>query len=85
MNEIEQLISNPRVRVRREGLVRFSDRYELDGRDPNGYTGITWPIGDEHDRPCGKLWPCSSALRHPGLFATDVGFFFAGLRFWCGG
>ncbi len=33
--------------------VRLNDRYELDGRDPNGYTGIAWSIGGVHDRP----WP----------------------------
>jgi deoxyribodipyrimidine photo-lyase len=33
--------------------VRLNDRYELDGRDPNGYTGIAWSIGGVHDR----AWP----------------------------
>lgn len=31
--------------------VYLNDRYELDGRDPNGYTGIAWAIGAKHDRP----------------------------------
>lgn len=31
--------------------VRLNDRYELDGRDPNGYAGIAWAIGGKHDRP----------------------------------
>jgi deoxyribodipyrimidine photo-lyase len=31
--------------------VYLNDRYELDGRDPNGYTGIAWSIGGVHDRP----------------------------------
>ena len=31
--------------------VRLNDRHELDGRDPNGYTGIAWAIGGKHDRP----------------------------------
>ncbi len=31
--------------------VYLNDRYELDGRDPNGYAGIAWPIGGVHDRP----------------------------------
>ncbi len=31
--------------------VRFNDKYELDGRDPNGYTGVAWAIGGKHDRP----------------------------------
>ena len=33
--------------------MRFNDRWELDGRDPNGYTGVAWAIGGKHDRP----WP----------------------------
>jgi deoxyribodipyrimidine photo-lyase len=33
--------------------VELNDRYELDGRDPNGYAGIAWCIGGLHDRP----WP----------------------------
>ena len=28
----------------------LNDRYELDGRDPNGYVGIAWSIGGVHDR-----------------------------------
>ncbi|HOD74500.1 MAG TPA: deoxyribodipyrimidine photo-lyase [Syntrophorhabdaceae bacterium] len=34
--------------------VCLNDRYELDGRDPNGYTGIAWSIGGVHDRPWGE-------------------------------
>lgn len=30
--------------------IQLNDRYELDGRDPNGYTGIAWSIGGVHDR-----------------------------------
>ena len=30
--------------------VYLNDRYELDGRDPNGYAGIAWAIGGVHDR-----------------------------------
>ncbi len=33
----------------------LNDKYELDGRDPNGYAGVAWCFG-QHDRP----WP-----RHP--------------------
>ncbi|MDD1756922.1 MAG: deoxyribodipyrimidine photo-lyase [Methanomassiliicoccales archaeon] len=33
--------------------IMLNDRYELDGRDPNGYTGIAWSIGGVHDR----AWP----------------------------
>jgi len=31
--------------------VILNDRYELDGRDPNGYAGIAWAIVGKHDRP----------------------------------
>lgn len=34
-----------------EKAIYLNDRYELDGRDPNGYTGIAWSIGGVHDRP----------------------------------
>ncbi len=33
--------------------VELNDRYEMDGRDPNGYAGVAWAIGGLHDRP----WP----------------------------
>ena len=34
-----------------ETAIELNDSYELDGRDPNGYTGIAWSIGGVHDRP----------------------------------
>ncbi len=34
-----------------EWAITLNDRYELDGRDPNGYTGILWSVGGLHDRP----------------------------------
>ena len=37
-----------------EDAMRFAiylnDKYSIDGRDPNGYTGIAWSIGGIHDR-----------------------------------
>lgn len=30
--------------------IYLNDRYELDGRDANGYTGCAWSIGGVHDR-----------------------------------
>lgn len=33
--------------------IFLNDKYELDGRDPNGYAGIAWSIAGAHDRP----WP----------------------------
>ena len=37
-----------------ETAIRLNDRYELDGRDPNGYAGIAWSIGGVHDRAWGE-------------------------------
>ncbi len=34
-----------------EWSVALNDRYQLDGRDPNGYAGIAWAIVGRHDRP----------------------------------
>lgn len=36
-----------------DAALLLNDRYELDGRDPNGYTGVAWAVGGKHDRP----WP----------------------------
>jgi deoxyribodipyrimidine photo-lyase len=33
-----------------EIAIYLNDKYSLDGRDPNGYTGIAWSIGGIHDR-----------------------------------
>jgi deoxyribodipyrimidine photo-lyase len=30
--------------------IYLNDKYQLDGRDPNGYTGCMWSIGGIHDR-----------------------------------
>lgn len=30
--------------------IYLNDTYALDGRDPNGYTGIAWSLGGVHDR-----------------------------------
>jgi deoxyribodipyrimidine photo-lyase len=38
-----------------ETALALNDKYELDGRDPNGFAGVAWCFG-KHDRP----WP-----RHP--------------------
>jgi len=31
--------------------VRLNDKYEMDGRDPNGYAGIAWSLVGKFDRP----------------------------------
>lgn len=34
--------------------LSLNDKWEMDGRDPNGYTGVAWAIGGKHDRPWGE-------------------------------
>ncbi len=41
---------SPSVAVAFQRAIRLNDRYELDGRDPNGYAGIAWAIVGKHDR-----------------------------------
>ncbi|MBP8303987.1 MAG: deoxyribodipyrimidine photo-lyase [Phycisphaerae bacterium] len=33
--------------------IHLNDKYELDGRDPNGYAGVAWCLG-QHDRAWGE-------------------------------
>jgi deoxyribodipyrimidine photo-lyase len=33
-----------------KSAIYLNDKYQLDGRDPNGYTGCAWSIGGIHDR-----------------------------------
>ena len=44
--------ASPRQAV--EIAIYLNDKYELDGRDPNGYAGIAWSIGGVHDRAWGE-------------------------------
>lgn len=45
-------------------LISMNDRYQLDGRDPNGYAGIAWCFG-KHDRPFGTF-PVTGNIRKLG-------------------
>jgi deoxyribodipyrimidine photo-lyase len=47
-----------------EIAVRLNDRYQLDGRDPNGYTGVAWAIGAKHDRPWAPARPVFGMIRY---------------------
>jgi hypothetical protein len=35
-------------------VIGLNDRYEIDGRDPNGYAGAAWSVGSVHDRAWGE-------------------------------
>ncbi|GAC1563577.1 MAG: deoxyribodipyrimidine photo-lyase [Ktedonobacteraceae bacterium] len=47
--------------------VYLNDKYELDGRDANGYTGIAWAIGGKHDRPWAPERPIFGLVRYMAL------------------
>lgn len=46
-----------------EAALRLNDRYELDGRDPNGFAGVAWAVGGKHDRPWPPRKPVLGLLR----------------------
>jgi deoxyribodipyrimidine photo-lyase len=50
--------------------MRLNDRYELDGRDPNGYAGIAWAIGGKHDRAWGPERPIFGTVRYMSAAST---------------
>ncbi len=49
--------------------VYLNDKYELDGRDPNGYAGIAWAIAGKHDRPWFER-PIFGKVRYMSLNST---------------
>jgi deoxyribodipyrimidine photo-lyase len=51
--------------------VRLNDRYELDGRDPNGYAGIAWAIAGKHDRAWGPERPVYGKIRYMSFASTS--------------
>ncbi|QGY39710.1 deoxyribodipyrimidine photo-lyase [Pseudodesulfovibrio cashew] len=44
-------------------VIRLNDRYQLDGRDPNGYVGALWSVAGLHDRPW-KTRPVYGSVRY---------------------
>jgi len=46
-----------------ERLIELNDRYALDGRDPNSYSGIFWCLG-RYDRPWGPERPVFGVVRY---------------------
>jgi deoxyribodipyrimidine photo-lyase len=51
--------------------VGLNDRYELDGRDPNGYAGIAWAIVGKHDRAWGPERPVYGKIRYMSFASTS--------------
>ncbi len=54
-----------------EIAVALNDRYELDGRDPNGYAGIAWAIAGKHDRAWGPERPIYGTVRYMSYASTS--------------
>jgi deoxyribodipyrimidine photo-lyase len=44
-------------------MVELNNRYALDGRDPNSYSGIFWILG-RYDRPWGPERPIFGTVRY---------------------
>ena len=44
-------------------MIELNDRYALDGRDPNSYSGIFWCLG-RYDRPWGPERPIFGKVRY---------------------
>jgi deoxyribodipyrimidine photo-lyase len=51
--------------------IQLNDRYELDGRDPNGYAGIAWAMGGKHDRAWGPERPIFGKVRYMSYASTS--------------
>ena len=53
--------------------VWLNDKYEMDGRDPNGYAGIAWAIVGKFDRPWFER-PIFGTIRYMSLGSTGKKF-----------
>jgi len=62
---------SPSPAVAYDMAVRINDRYELDGRDPNGYAGIAWAIVGKHDRAWGPERPVYGKVRYMSYESTS--------------
>ncbi|HET9217458.1 MAG TPA: deoxyribodipyrimidine photolyase [Terriglobia bacterium] len=50
-------------------LIHLNNKYALDGRDPNSYTGIFWTLG-RYDRPWGPERPIFGLVRYMSSAST---------------
>jgi deoxyribodipyrimidine photo-lyase len=50
-------------------MIELNNRYALDGRDPNSYTGIFWVLG-RYDRPFGPARPIFGTIRYMSSGST---------------
>jgi deoxyribodipyrimidine photo-lyase len=59
--KILEWTSEPREAL--EVMIELNNRFALDGRDPNSYSGIFWVLG-RHDRPWGPERPVFGTVRY---------------------
>ncbi|XP_066267317.1 deoxyribodipyrimidine photo-lyase-like [Branchiostoma lanceolatum] len=59
----------PSPEVALEEAIYLNDKYNLDGRDPNGYAGCMWAIGGLHDRDFQER-PIYGKIRFMTYFAS---------------
>jgi deoxyribodipyrimidine photo-lyase len=50
-------------------MTELNNKYALDGRDPNSYTGIFWVLG-RYDRPWGPIRPVFGKIRYMSSRST---------------
>ena len=62
---------SPSPRIAYDIAVQLNDRYELDGRDPNGYAGIAWAIVGKHDRAWGPERAVYGKIRYMSYESTS--------------
>jgi deoxyribodipyrimidine photo-lyase len=63
----------PSVRVAMKYAIFLNDKYELDGRDPNGYAGIAWSMAGKFDRAWGER-PVFGKIRYMSGASTGKKF-----------
>jgi deoxyribodipyrimidine photo-lyase len=61
---------SPSLAVAYRHAVWLNDRYQLDGRDPNGYAGIAWAIVGKHDRAWSER-PVFGKIRYMSFDSTS--------------
>jgi deoxyribodipyrimidine photo-lyase len=61
---------SPSIAIAFRRAVWLNDRYELDGRDPNGYAGIAWAIVGKHDRAWSDR-PVFGKIRYMSFASTS--------------
>ncbi|MGA3118650.1 MAG: deoxyribodipyrimidine photolyase [Syntrophobacteraceae bacterium] len=65
--KILEWTSSPRKAL--EIMTELNNKYALDGRDPNSYTGIFWVLG-RYDRPFGPARPVFGTIRYMSSSST---------------